>query len=211
MKTNVAKATGWLIFWWVAVEIGFYWLTSRSGSASFNTRLVSGLLWGLIIGLVAMRFCRLKFFPMLLAVVGWAGAYYFSGQMIQLLVKAVQQLGTILSIDVDMPLNNLLGSYYFSNPLLGFLTGALGGLITGLCLHWSGILADLKVAVVAVGWALAMALGFLLDYLLFTFFFSSSGSQLPTSLAVPLMIGLSGALISAIGGRVMFKAIEDSH
>lgn len=208
MKTSVAKATGWLVFWWVAVEIGFYWLTSRGGLASLNTRLVSGLLWGLIIGLVAMRFCRLKFLPMLLAAAGWAGAYYFSGQMIQLLVGGVQQLGTILPIDVNGPLNNMVGSYYFSNPLLGFLTGALGGLITGLCLRWSGVLADLKVAVVAVGWAVAMALGFLLDYLLFSFFFRSSGSLLPNTIAIPLMIGLSGLLISAIGGRVMFKAVE---
>jgi len=153
----------------------------------------------------------LNFGQALLIGLGWAGGQFAASYALNYWVNGLFAVNGFVPFDLSSLVSQGMGSAPINGFLIGFFAGGIGGLVTAMVLRRASVLGEGKGLNITLGWAFAWGIGYLLDQLLFNRLYQMSIFQNNSLVAILVFIAVIGLLISSIGGRVMFKSIQDSH
>ena len=208
LKTSVGRATWSLVVWWVVVELALqYGMPRYFPSLNMYSAPIKGLVIGLVVGFILMKTAGLTFGQALVISLGWAGGSFAGSYAMNFLLQGLDLVTGSLGIELGGWISWFLNITPVRYSLFGLFSGLLMGLVTALVLGRAGRLGEGKGLKVTLGWMIAWGLGYLLTQLLFNFIVSSLNMTMALFLGMHAAIGM---LISYIGGRVMFKSIQDS-
>ena len=207
LKTSVGRATGMLVIWWVIAELAVRYGLSRVSTLNMYYLPIHGLVIGLVVGFVLMKTAGLTFGQVLVIGLGWAAGSFAGSYAMNYLLRGLNLVGGSLDLGIGEVIARFLPNPLVRYSLIGLFSGLLLGLVTALVLSRKGLLGEGKGLKITLGWMVAWGLGSLLTQLLFNYMVSSMNMTFNLLLAMNAAIGL---VISFIGGRVMFKSIEES-
>jgi hypothetical protein len=211
MRVDAKKAARVLVFWWVIAEVAVYYGSSRLASMNWNYYTpLHGMVVGLVVGLTLMKFTGLNFGQALLIGLGWAGGQYAASYALNFLTNGLYAVNGFVPFNLSNLVSQGMGIAPINGFFIGFFAGGIGGLVTAMILRRASLLGEGKGLNLTLGWAFAWGIGYLLDQLLFNYLYQSSIFQNNMLVGILVFIAVIGLLISTIGGRVMFKSIQDS-
>lgn len=211
MRVDAKKATGSLIGWWMIAEVAVYYGLTRIPGMNWNYYTpIHGMIVGLVVGLTLIKFTGLNFGQALLIGLGWAGGQFAASYALNYWINGLYAVSGFIPFDLSSLVSQGMGSAPINGFLIGFFAGGIGGLVTAMVLRQASLLGEGKGLNITLGWASAWGIGYLLDQLLFNRLYEMSIFQNNMLVGILVFIAVIGLLISTIGGRVMFKSIQDS-
>jgi hypothetical protein len=211
MRVDAKKATRVLVIWWVIAEVAVYYGLTRMTSMNWNYYTpIHGMVVGLVVGLTLMKLPGLNFGQALLIGLGWAGGQYAASYVLNFLTNGLYAVSGFVPFDLSGLVNQGMGIAPINGFFIGFFAGGIGGLVTAMVLRRASLLGEGKGLNLTLGWAFAWGIGYLLDQLLFNYLYQSSIFKNNSLVAILVFIAIIGLIISSIGGRVMFKSLQDS-